>query len=996
MQTTDPNEDPDGDAYDAYLDAMERGEAPPPVTFLKRWPGASADLALRLERLYTEFGSRNPLPDHIGPFRIIGRLGRGGMGEVFRGVDPGLDREVAIKVLGQSGRLTQERIDRLAREARTLAALDHRSIAAIHSFGTSDTLGPFFVMELVPGEDLGKLLIREPFEWRTALRISVEVADALGTAHARGIVHRDLKPSNVMLRPDGSIKVLDFGLAASPGETVRASDGSSVHGTPGYMSPEQARGKPHSATDDIWAAGCLTHECLTGRRLERVEAGVPIVRDKPADVPLALWRVVEQCLREDARARYPDGAALHAALHSLGERLGSAGEVPVTIPEARTRFLGRMSVRAELNAALGASRLVTVTGPGGVGKSRLAREVILAAGRVTWVDLAPGDESDIESATLAALGVRQITDESSAADVARVLSDLGEITLVFDNCEHVLPRIANWIEEILHTAPSARILATSRVALGLAGERVVTLEPLLRAEARGLFEDRARAAGTKGLGLETRDAVDAICRAIDNLPLAIELAAARAPQIGLDELLRSLEHSSALLQSRDHTRHERHQNLTALVDWSLARLTHLQRATFRRLAVFSDGWTLPSAEAVVTCADRPEVHRTHVLPAVADLTEHSLVLRDHTRGRWRFLETLRHAAVDELHASGEEELCRRALAIRILDVAEHAIDAGLGVGRAGAFLALENELSDFDSAMSWSLGCEEFAHRAYRVAGGLYEFCISRGRLRDGLRIARQAHDAGLDVSPSERASMLLSLGTYEQRLGDYRAAKTWLEESLALARTTHDDQLIARVERNLGFRAVHAGEFETARNYLESSRSLEVELGDDRRVGNIHNDLGILAIYEGRVADAVREYEEGLRLRTRAGDQWGIASSLGNLGEAHQRAGEFGRARNELSRSLQLFWELGDLRSVAESFEMSASLEAATGATERGALLSGAAAAMRAQYGFPKPKAESASYERDQVQLKERLGETLYAEKVAEGAALSVDEAIDVALSGD
>ena len=292
------------------------------------------------------------------------------LGEVFEARDDALERIVAVKVLTPAFAAAPSRIARFEREARILAALDHPNVATIHALGRSAGVPPHIVMERVEGTDVARALEGGAMGWRDALDVCEQIARALAAAHERGIVHRDLKPSNVMLRSDGVVKVLDFGLAERLDQRSRdgARPGQHVVGTPGYMSPEQARGEPADERSDVWSFGCILYECLTGSRLGgrglagRAGGGERAWSD---EVPPPLTKLVERCLALDAAERPRDGAALVGAIQAL--RVGVSpqrGTLP-PLPLRRTRFIGREAERRLVSDAVESGVLVTLVGPGG-------------------------------------------------------------------------------------------------------------------------------------------------------------------------------------------------------------------------------------------------------------------------------------------------------------------------------------------------------------------------------------------------------------------------------------------------------------------------------------------------------------------------------------------------------------------------------------------------------------------------------------------------------
>jgi serine/threonine protein kinase len=379
----------------------------------------------------TRFAPNPPL--RVGPYEIIGVLGVGGMGEVYRARDPRLHREVAVKVLPPAWVTDPQRLARFEREARVLAALNHPNIAAIYGFEAASpeggSPGPALILELVEGETLGECIAlrsREPnnmaltagaapqpasvhrsspgLETSAALLIARQIAEALDAAHKKGIVHRDLKPANVKIGPDGTVKVLDFGLATAPMDTVdadptrnlRISTGDAqegfIAGTAGYMSPEQACGEAVDRRADIWAFGCVLYEMLTGRALcaagalsdafaAASECG-PDWRALPDDTPEEIRRLLIRTLARDPEQRLGDiGDARRTIDAELAQRgqPGKATQQQNNLPLQASPLVGRQSELVEAGELLRKHRCLTLTGPGGSGKTRLALQLAASA-----------------------------------------------------------------------------------------------------------------------------------------------------------------------------------------------------------------------------------------------------------------------------------------------------------------------------------------------------------------------------------------------------------------------------------------------------------------------------------------------------------------------------------------------------------------------------------------------------------------------------------------
>src|SRR3984957_4308962 len=481
--------------------------------------GADADLRRELESLiasYEEAGSGflgadasevlqltppRPLPSgtKLGPYELIELLGTGGMGEVYRARDARLDRIVAIKILPTAFSADHGRLHRFEREARSASALNHPNIVTIYELG-QDRSCHYIAMELVEGKTLRELLGSSLLPMRKAIEIAAQIAEGLTKAHEAGITHRDLKPENLMVSHDGFVKILDFGLAKLASSGGGRSDmynlptsqtpAGLVLGTVGYMSPEQVSGGGVGFRPDEFALGSVLCEMLTGKRaFQRATAAetlVAVLRDQAdpiarqnRDAPAPLCWVIERCLAKEPEKRYVSTRELARELAAIRDRFSEipfkqAETRPTNLPVQRTGFVGREKEIAAVKELLLRQevRLVTVTGPGGIGKTRLATQV--AAGLVEhfpggthFVPLSALSDPDlVASVIVQALGIREAGGQSGLEILKRNLQDSlrAPALLLLDNFEHLIQAVPT-VAEILAAGPNLKILVTSRAAL---------------------------------------------------------------------------------------------------------------------------------------------------------------------------------------------------------------------------------------------------------------------------------------------------------------------------------------------------------------------------------------------------------------------------------------------------------------------------------------------------------------------------------------------------
>ena len=427
----------------------------------------------------------------VGPYKIQDLLGSGGMGEVYKARDVRLDRSVAIKVLRPELAFDVAWRKRFEKEARAISRLNHPHICSLYDIGREPPSGndaiDFLVMELVEGPPLGQLLARGSLPAADVVRYGLEIAAALEEAHNHGILHGDLKPGNVIATKFG-LKLLDFGLAR-PLDGVPVSDITRTHtvwatglvmGTIPYMAPELLRGEPGDTRSDLWAMGVVLDEMATGVRpfsgQTQLDLAAAIINNTPATtpvwVPLGLQSIIQRCLAKSLVDRYQRASDIREALKAVQLDPSIAPPAPTAahnLPLHLTQFIGREREMAEVSSLLASERLVTLTGTGGAGKTRLALQVVerivgnFAHG--AWViELAPLDDPRlVPDAVVSTLGVRQ---ESGLAITDTLINFLRTRTvlLLLDNCEHLVTACAGLVNQILRACSGVRVLDQSRAA----------------------------------------------------------------------------------------------------------------------------------------------------------------------------------------------------------------------------------------------------------------------------------------------------------------------------------------------------------------------------------------------------------------------------------------------------------------------------------------------------------------------------------------------------
>jgi predicted ATPase/DNA-binding SARP family transcriptional activator len=655
-----------------------------------------------------------------------------------------------------------------------------------------------------------------------------------------------------------------------------------------------------------------------------------------------------------------------------------AGVSRPMLPAAATPLVGRRLEIAALEALLrgDGARLVTLTGPGGTGKTRLAlaaaEEAALSSrDGAAFVDLSSVHDPDLVPGAIAsALGL------DDANEVEPRLRE-SSLLLVLDNLEQMADALAPVVAGLLESAPRLRILATSRVPLRVRGEREYPVSPLPADDAAALFAARASAVDpTFELTPSAAPVVARICARLDGLPLALELAAARARTLPLAALEQRLERALDVLVGGARDLPPRQRTLRATLDWSFGLLGADAQSLLPRLAVFSGGFDLDALEAV---------GGGDALSALDALVEASLVRR--RDDRFQLLETIREYALARLVERGEEDEARDAHAAHYVQVAEAAWEAILAGGDAETrgVHVLEVETENLRSALehaSRTGGAETHA----RLALAQRWFWLARGRLAEGGAAFDAA--AAADLEPLLHAAALNGAATFAVHQGDAARAKAQWQEALAIFRAHGDDGEAARCNAELGGVAVAEGDLETAFALYQESAALFHELGHSLREGIALSNLASIAADRGDLATSVAYADRAIALHRAIADNTSLAMSLASVAPTHLMLGDVERARALLRESLQLANAYGYSLLLAHIVPVAAELAARDGEPALAAQLVGASESAFAAIGAPMPEATRRALDRVVGLVGGEVGaelETL----VADGRALSVDAAL-------
>jgi non-specific serine/threonine protein kinase len=598
------------------------------------------------------------------------------------------------------------------------------------------------------------------------------------------------------------------------------------------------------------------------------------------------------------------------------------------LPAQLSSFIGRDAELAEVRGLVGGSRLVTLTGMGGAGKTRLAAQV--AAGLldgegdgVWFADLAPVTDPDLVAGTVAdVLGVRQ---EPGRPVLDTLVEAVGgrSLLVLLDNCEHVIDACAKLTDALLRGCPNLALLATSREPLGIDGERVYRvpslgvpaesddLAAIRGSEAVRLLADRAAAQGVPlAWDKPAAEVAGRICRRLDGIPLAIELAAARLRVMPAGDLDARLDERFSLLTGGSRAALPRQQTLRALVDWSWELLTAAEAAVLARLSVFVGGFGLAAAEAV---AAGPSVPSEHVLEHLGALVDKSLVQFDDTAiglGRYRLLETVRQFAAGKLDGLGLDALADARVAHRdyYLGLAEAAAPQLVAADQAAWLDRLDAEQGNLRAAIAFSLSQPD-PEPGLRLAASLREFWRIQGHSAEGASVLQALLHAPTGQGTLARARALTAAARLLDKTGGYAIAADYCEEALAIARAAGDDRLAAEVLFERAWVLIRQGQPGKAMTLIEPGLSIARRLGLPQLTARLLSARAFARYIDADSADSLdtypaesaRDVAEALELSRQAGDRLHVGSMLSNLGNYELSAGDLDSARHHLAEALAI-----------------------------------------------------------------------------------------------
>ena len=916
----------------------------------------------------------NQLPRDFGRYRLLELLGQGGQARVFQAElrgPAGFRKLCALKIIRLDAFEEAERAaERLLEEARIGGLMRHPNVVDTYDVGE---LGGrvYIAMEFIHGVTLGSLIRRKgALPGGAVLDLSHQVCAGLAHAHALrfagrkvGLVHQDLKPSNILIDRNGLVKLTDFGIANAMGLAVQ----NKGLGTPGYMSPEQLKRRPVDHRADLFCLGALIYLMATGARLfdgadarERmrrtweVEAHLRQIRaleQVEARVP-GLAPILQKLLRFDREQRYGDAAQVAADMGGIvfsdvdpelsscvREAMGveyeddeievfrrrTLGSIPV--PQQKTNlgpepnlFVGRASELEQLTQTFdGSARLVTITGPGGVGKTRLARRL----GNLMLEGLAGGvwfnDLSDARGAE-DVVGITAVNmDHEGVGDplsVARTIRKRGRCLIVMDNFEQILEAAPATVGRWLDLCPQARFLVTSRERLRLGGEQVITIEPLSLEEGQELFVERARELDPRydPSAAELRE-IGTLCESLDGLPLAIELAAARIRTMKPSQMVRRLEERLDLLADRGAR--PRQSTLRGAIDWSWQLLAPYEKLALAQLSTFRGGLTVAAAETVLDLTAFPDAPWTlFVLESLLDKSLLRTLSQEGEDPRFGMYLSLQAYAAEKLLLPGavldgsSSDSLTGVHAKTAVEERHGRWFANLRVERFLDSLQPGRHLWERDNLLAAAERAVERGDCAVAAAcaHGACKIFNRRGPLAAGARLAGRVR-AMDGHSPAQRLSIMSDEAFLLRAAGQLEEAAVLLEEGIRLARTLRDPAREAVVLGELGAVLRVQGQLGRSRKVYTRACELAKKAEDRRLLGRLIAFRGDLDRMQGRWETALRHYGQALQIAEQVGDKRWEAMTLTNLANLQVARGYYDEARVNYEHVHGITQALGDRR---------------------------------------------------------------------------------------
>ena len=874
-------------------------------------------------------------PFRWGHLTVLEQVGRGTFGDVYRAVDSRLLREVALKLRELPSSMEGGSARRFLDEARGLARVRHLNVVVV--YGADVHAGRIgFWMEFIHGRSLANRLgERGPLGEREAILAGIDLCRALAAVHAAGLVHGDVKAANVMEEETGRLVLMDFGASSVWAARARAGEGGrSVVGTPLAMSPEVLAGEAPQPASDLYGLAVLLHQLVSGSypvsagtltelRAKHARAERTPLHELRPDLSPAFTQVIERALDRDPELRFPGAAEMEMALRAA---MGGPAERGHRLPAEPDVLIGREDdLAAVVREIERGARLVTLVGPGGIGKTRLAmgygwQHLPTWPGGVWFCDLTEARDLDgVVGAMAVGLDV-PLSKGDPVEQLGNAILGRGRCLVILDNLEQVMEHVRPVISRWLSRAPDGRFVVTSRARVNVPGEVLLEVEPLSIESGIELFLARARGQGAEiGRDGPMGESVRQVVECVEGIPLAIELAAARVRVMTPEQIAGRMRDRFRILGTsgeRSDAADRRHATLRAAIDGSWELLQPWEKSAFAQCSVFQGGFTLDAAEAVL------DLSAWHDAPWAVDVVQ-SLV--DKTLLRASGFEPASGSTGQDVRFSMYVSLQEYA-ALKLRAAAELALDAGavaaerLAEERHGKWYArygtdeaieasrqqirLERELENLMAACRRAVlrGDADTAVKTYRASWRVLEL---RGPFATGVELGRQL--AELPLKEADRTRFLRTLGLAEWYAGRMKEAVDHLEMALGIAQELGNSSAELGILSSLGGLYLRCGEIEKAGQRLEKGLTIARAIGKRAIESNILSALGVLHRDQGRMDKARACYETALAIARENGDRRIEGTAMSNLALLNQDQGRKEEARTQHETALAIHREVGN-----------------------------------------------------------------------------------------
>jgi predicted ATPase/class 3 adenylate cyclase len=818
-------------------------------------------------------------------------------------------------------------------------------------------------------------------------------------------------------------------LVKTTGDGVHAAFDDPLDAVTAALQLQLALAEPHATDDLALQVRCGMHLGVSERRdndyygrainraarIMSVAQGGQVLLSQAVAVLVADRLGAEVSLRDLGEARLRDLAGaerifqlVHPRLRAEFPPLRALEDTPNNLPQQLTLFVGRERELAEVSERIPRCRLLTLTGPGGIGKTRLSLQAAADvmdhfADGVHFVEFAPVSDARMVPQTVATvLGVKEEAGRPVIEAIVRYVRDR-KLLLILDNCEHLVRACAELANALLRVATGLHIIASSREALRIdgetcypvsslsvpdAGDRNMSAGAMAKFEAVRLFVERAMAAQPSFRMTDNNGAAIAeICRRLDGIPLAIELAAARTRTMSVTQIAERLSDRFRLLAAGDRSALPRQQTLRALIDWSYDLLSEAERMLLCRLAVFAGGFTLEAAEAIAS-SDR--IAENDVMDLLAQLIDKSLVAADVDRGRYGLLETVRQYAQDRLQESGEESRTRARHLAYFRKFAEELRPELFGPEPERPLSRLDVERLNLLSAHRYCDRAEDGAIAGMQLVDALKLYWFNRGLLRLGCNVTVEALSRPC-IGPQDllRCRVLLAVGQFMSWLGRYREGQRHLEEGLAIARGLDDQEMIARMLQPLALAKLGQDDRAGARTCLEEALARARSQGDKRELAAALNQAAQVDRIDSRSALATARYEEALALARDLDDPAIVAVTLLNLAMVAVSESAPERVAGMLRETLAIAERTGDRLAGQSTLDVCTGLAALCGDQAQAARFHGMAEAQLRELGMQRDPVDRAFVSPWVAQAARELAPGQFADCRAAGNVIAYGDAI-------